>query len=261
MKGIDVSKHNGVIDWNKVKESGIEFAIIRAGYGKNNVDKQFIHNICCAHSAGLKISVYWFLYALNEEDAIANAEKCDRTISLYKDIIDMVFADWEYDSDEYSSEQGVTQSKTSRTSIVRAFLERMQAKGYSVGNYANPDYINRKFGDLSEYPLWLAWYKENADVSPYNPLIWQYSSTGSVTGIKGNVDLNIGYSDFTVPVIEYYPVPEFTLIDHLNKIGVDSSLESRKKIARVNGIINYTGTKEQNLILLEQLKAGKLIKA
>ena len=94
MKGIDVSKHHGVIDWNKVKESGIEFVVIRAGYGKNNVDSQFINNICGAHTAGLKIMIYWFIYALNEADAIANADKCDSTISLYKDIVDMVFADW-----------------------------------------------------------------------------------------------------------------------------------------------------------------------
>ena len=260
MKGIDVSKHNGVIDWNKVKESGIDFVVIRAGYGKNHVDSQFINNICGAHTAGLKIMIYWFIYALNEADAIANADKCDSTISLYKDIVDMVFADWEYDSDDYSIKNGVTQTKASRTGIVRAFLERLRAKGYSVGNYANPDYIKSKFEDLSEYPLWLAWYKENADVSPYNPQIWQYSSTGSIPGINGNVDLNISYSEVTAPVIEYYPVPEFTLIDHLNKIGVDSSIESRKKSALVNGIANYTGTKEQNLLMLEQLKAGKLIK-
>ena len=262
MKGIDVSKHQGRIDWKKVADSGVKFAIIRAGYGKNNVDKYFIENIVGAHTAGLKIGVYWFIYALNEQDAIKNAEKFHKTIEPYRNAIDMkVWADWEYDSDDYSLDSGVIQTKTTRTRIVRTFLNYLKSKGWDVGNYANPDYIKSKFEDLSEYPLWLAWYKENADVSPYNPQIWQHSSTGSIPGINGNVDLNIAYSECAAPVIEYYPVPEFTLIDHLNKIGVDATFESRKKIAFANGIANYTGTKEQNLLMLEQMKAGKLIKA
>lgn len=251
-KGIDVSYHQGVIDWKKVAQSGIEFAIIRAGYGRSTVDKCFVENICGAHTAGLKIGIYWFIYANNEAEAIENADMCDKTIKLYKDIITMkVAADFEYDSDAYSTRQGVKNTKESRTRIVKAFLERLKSKGYDVCNYANPDYLKGKFGDLSAYPLWLARYNDN--MGDYKPWMWQYSSTGKVPGIEVNVDLNECF-------IEYYHIPEFTLIDHLKKIDVDSSYQNRKLIAIRNGISDYSGTAEQNLKLLNLLKSGKLIK-
>lgn len=187
--GIDVSYHQGVIDWKKVKESGIEFVIIRAGYGKNTVDKKFIENIVGANTEGLKIGIYWFLYALNEADAIENAKRCIDTIALYKDVITLkVWCDYEYDSDNYSIKNDVVQTKESRTRIVKTFLHTLEEYGYDVGVYANPDYLNNKFLDLSEYPLWLAKY--SSDKGDYEPFMWQYSSKGSVSGIKGNVDMN-----------------------------------------------------------------------
>lgn len=195
--GIDVSYHQGVIDWKKVKESGVEFAIIRAGYGKSTVDAKFIENICGAHTAGLKVGVYWFIYALNEQDALKNAEMFHKTIESYRNIITMkVFADYEYDSDNYAKKNGVVHSNEMRTRIVKTFLHYLEERGWDVGNYANPDYIKSKFLDLSEYPLWLAWYTDNeSNAKSYNPLMWQYSSKGSVPGIKGNVDMNIWYGD------------------------------------------------------------------
>lgn len=193
--GIDVSYHQGIIDWKKVADSGIQFAMIRAGYGKSTVDEKFIENITGADTAGLKVGVYWFIYALNEADAIANADKCHETIKLYKDIFDLgVAADYEYDSDNYSIKKGVTQTNASRTRIVRAFLRRLEEYGYKVINYTNPDYLKGKFEPLNEYPLWLAYYSDNeTKAKTYNPVMWQYSSKGSVPGIKGNVDMNIFY--------------------------------------------------------------------
>ena len=187
--GIDVSKHQGLIDWKKVAACGIEFAIIRAGYGKNTVDPYFVENICGAQTAGLKIGVYWFVYALNEQDALANAEKFHNTIESYKDIIDLkVWCDYEYDSDNYSIKNDVVQNKESRTRIVKTFLHYLEEKGWDVGVYANPDYLNTKFEDLSEYPLWLAKY--GSDKGKFYPFMWQYSSKGTVLGINGNVDMN-----------------------------------------------------------------------
>lgn len=263
MIGIDVSKHQGRIDWKKVASSGVEFVIIRAGYGKNNVDQYFIENIVGAHTAGLKIGVYWFIYALNEQDAIKNAEKFHKTIEPYRDAVNMkVWADWEYDSDAYSKRNGAVQNNSTRTRIVRTFLNYLKAKGWDVGNYANPDYIKSKFEDLSEYPLWLAAYSYTEEhAKKYNPWMWQRTSHGSVPGINGPCDMNICYEEVKEEVIiEYYPVPDFTLTDHLKKIGVDSSFNNRKKIATTNGIVNYKGTSEQNLQLLDLLTSGKLIK-
>ena len=188
--GIDVSYHQGSIDWKKVAASGIEFAIIRAGYGKNTMDKEFIENIVGATTAGIKmIGIYQFIYAAGIEDAKLNAEKCHELIKLYKNHIDLkVWADWEYDSDKRNP-----QTKEGRTAIVKTFLHTLEEKGYDVGLYANPDYLENKFEDLSEYPLWLAKY--SSDKGSYKPYIWQYSSKGSVPGIKGNVDMNILYEE------------------------------------------------------------------
>ena len=190
MRGIDVSYHNGIIDWNKVKKSGmVDFVIIRAGYGKSTMDKQFINNIVGADTVGLKVGIYWFIYAADETESVLNARKCEECIKLYKDIITMrVWADWEYDSDKRNP-----QTKESRTAIVKAFCDYLESKGYDVGVYANPDYINGKFGDLSEYPLWLAKY--SSDKGNYSPFMWQYSSSGEVPGIKTKVDMNICYGD------------------------------------------------------------------
>ncbi len=188
MKGIDVSYHNGVIDWAKVSKSA-DFAIIRAGYGKSTMDKQFINNICGAHTAGLKIGVYWFIYAANKDEAVLNAKMCEKCIEGYKDIITMrVWADWEYDSDNRNP-----QTKEGRTEIVKAFCGYLQGKGYEVGVYSNIDYIKNKFGNLSMYPLWLARYNFNID--GYQPFMWQHSSKGRVSGISTNVDLNIYYGN------------------------------------------------------------------
>ena len=253
MNGIDVSYHQGVIDWKKVKNAGIKFAIIRAGYGKSTMDKKFVENICGADTAGLGIGIYWFIYAANVLDAVANADKCAEVLDKYKSIIKhKVWADWEYDSDKWNP-----QTKDGRTAIVKAFCERLSAKDYDVGVYANPDYINSKFDmkQLSQYPLWLARY--SAEKGNYNPYMWQHSSTGKVAGITGNVDLNIMYG---APAPEYYPAYTETLNGALNQLGITSTYEFRKKIAAANKISNYTGTAEQNIKMLSLLKEGKLIK-
>lgn len=188
MKGIDVSYHNGVIDWQKVKQS-VDFAIIRAGYGKSTMDKQFINNICGAHTAGLKIGIYWFIYAANTDEAILNAKMCEKCIEGYKNIITMrAWADWEYDSDKRNP-----QTKEGRTNIVKAFCDYLSSKGYETGVYSNVDYLTSKFGDLSKYPLWLAKYSSNK--GNYSPFMWQYSSKGRVEGISTYVDMNICYGD------------------------------------------------------------------
>lgn len=186
MKGIDVSKHQGLIDWKQVAASGVEFVIIRAGFGQNNVDQYFIENIVGAHTAGLKIGVYWFMYCSDNVGAIQNAEKCLSVISLYKDCITLgVFSDWEYDSDEYSPGQ----TDASRTEFVRLFNERIESAGYKSGTYLNIDYYKNHFimDRLLKWDIWLADYSGECD---YPCIMRQYTSKGSVDGIKGGVDMN-----------------------------------------------------------------------
>ena len=189
MIGIDVSKHNGSIDFNKVKADGYDFVIIRAGYGKSNKDTNFADNVKKALSAGLKIGAYWFIYAKTSNDIIANVRMAHATLNNYKDKLEMgVWADYEYDSDRYVGRQLSVQE---RTAWVKAFIEGMKSNGYDCGLYANPDYLDNKFGNLKSYKLWISRYTDDENkVKNYKPIIWQYSSTGKVAGINGNVDLN-----------------------------------------------------------------------
>ena len=197
IKGIDVSYHQNTIDWSKVDSDGIEFAIIRAGYGTKTTDTKFVENITNADKAGLSIGVYWFIYAANEAEAILNAKKCISSIAPYKSKIKMkVWADWEYDSDKRNP-----QTKESRTNIVEVFCKTLKDAGYDVGVYANPDYILYKFDMkvLDKYPLWLAKY--STDNGGFKCFMWQHSSRGSVRGIIGAVDLNILYG--ALPIKPY----------------------------------------------------------
>ncbi len=201
-KGIDVSKHQGIIDWERVKKSGVvDFTIIRAGYGYTYADPYFKKNIEGALAQGIKCGIYWFIYALTKDEAIKNADKCHSIIAPYaKDIKMKVWCDYEYDSDRYAEKYGISFSKKNRTAIVKAFLDRMEELGYEVGVYANKDYLNNKFNDLSEYPLWYAYYNTNKD---RECLVWQNTSKGAVSGIKGNVDMNIWYGTEHKTLEEY----------------------------------------------------------
>lgn len=191
-KGIDVSYHQKNIDWNKVKASGVEFAIIRAGYGRTNIDKCFKRNAEECIRLGIPFGVYWFIYGVNEAEAVKNAEKCHEAIAPYKNYIGLkVWCDLEYDTDKNANSRGVVLTKNIRTNMVIAFCERMKQYGYEVGNYANPDYLKSKFNDLSRYPLWLAKYSDTK--GDYDCFMWQYSSKGKVDGISGNVDMNYLY--------------------------------------------------------------------
>lgn len=204
-KGIDVSNYQGKIDWAKVKADGISYVIIRAGWGKTNVDPRFRANIEGAISAGLDVGIYWFLYAKNENDITLNAKKCYEVIEPYRKSITLkVWADWEYDSDKYKP--GLT--KAQRTAWVKKFCEEMKKYGYNVGIYANPDYLKSKFNDISEYPLWLAYYATSK--GKYDPFMWQYSSSGRVNGIVSKVDMDILYGDKvsnpSQPTQKQYPI-------------------------------------------------------
>lgn len=203
MRGIDVSYHQGKIDWKTVKTSGIEFAIIRAGYG-DITDTRFVENITNAQSVGIKVGVYWFSYALDEADAKQEAIYCYNAIKPYK--LDLpVFYDFEYDTERYAMEHEVTYNKAKRTAVIKAFCDRMEDFGYHCGIYLNPDYIKYRlnFDELRAYPLWLAnWHdeeqtnfsvpKNEVTIAYGKPFMWQFGK-GYVLGIEGDVDLNYGY--------------------------------------------------------------------
>lgn len=194
VKGIDVSVHQGKIDWNKVKKAGIKFVIIRAGYGQNNIDASFKENIKGALAAGLKVGAYWFSYAYTTAMAKKEAEYCLKAIKGY-DISLPIFFDWEYDSEQYAKKNGANCTKDLITSMSVAFCNEIKKAGYIAGYYENPDYIaNHIYQDkLKGFDFWLAHYTTKKSMACD---IWQYSDKGKIDGIAGAVDMNYCYKDY-----------------------------------------------------------------
>lgn len=193
LKGIDVSKWNGRIDWKKVKKAGIDFCIIRTGYSKT-VDHKFKYNIEEAIENGLQIGVYHFSYATTNAKAKEEAEFCLKLIKPYRKYITLgVWFDYEYDSVSYSRRYGVYPTKKSVTSLAKTFCSTVEKNGYSTGIYTNLDFSSNYFTKevLNKYPTWIAvWGKMNYH-GKY--VMWQYTDSGRVDGIHGKVDMNIFY--------------------------------------------------------------------
>ncbi len=191
--GIDVSRWNGNIDWNAVKNSGVSYVIIRCGYrgssqGTLIVDPMFQNNIRGATDAGLKVGVYFFTQAIDKVEAVEEASMVLDLIKNYR-ISYPVFLDVESSG---GRADGI--SKETRTEVCKTFCQTIQNGGYTAGIYANKTWLTEKIdpGQLGAYKIWLAQY---ASVPTYTGRydMWQYMSTGKVSGITGNVDLNLSY--------------------------------------------------------------------
>ena len=199
--GVDVSKWQGDIDWNQVKASGIEYAIIRVGYrgassGALAKDNKAIQNIQGAKAAGLKVGVYIFSQAINIGEAQEEADYAINQISGYS--LDLpVVIDYEYASGNSGRLYDAHLSVEAATSIVNAFCERVQNRGYYGMVYANKSMLEDQLNasDISsKYAVWLANYT-NQTTYGGNYRFWQYTSTGSVPGISGNVDMDVWYDN------------------------------------------------------------------
>jgi lysozyme len=201
-KWIDVSYHNGKIDWEKVAESGVKGAIIRAGYGGEltQKDKRFDENMNGAINAGLKVAVYWFGYPRSADDAEKEWEVCKQVINPYRNNILFVAYDYEYDSRGYFKEMhGYYPSNTLINSMVTAFLNAAKSDGWKTCIYTNNDYRLHIFSAstlaVPDY-LWLADYSGGPDIPC---AIQQTGSTGHVSGITGNVDMDTVFIPIGVP--------------------------------------------------------------
>ena len=191
--GIDVSKWNGTIDWAAVKNSGISYVIIRCGYrgsseGTLIEDPKFKTNIEGAAKAGLKVGVYFFTQAIDEVEAVEEASMVLELVKNYK-ISYPIFLDV-----EPSGGRADKIDKATRTAVCKAFCETIKKAGYTAGIYANKTWLNEKLdaSALSSHKIWLAQYAATPTYSGKYDL-WQYSSTGRVSGISGDVDLNVSY--------------------------------------------------------------------
>lgn len=193
--GLDVSKWNGNIDWKAVKKAGIEFVIIRAGYGTGYVDPYFKKNIEAAIDNKLLIGVYWFSYAHTYQQANLEAQKCYKTIKPYKDKIDLpVFWDFEYDSVNYAKRNGYGINKKLASGMADTFCTTIKNKGFRAGIYTNIDYTNNYFTQevLSKYHTWIAQWTNTCTYKGHY-IIWQCSDSYYINNKR--FDLNRFYYD------------------------------------------------------------------
>ena len=205
--GIDVSSHNGVINWQKVKSAGIDYAIIRVGYtgwtkSKHslNYDANYKANIEGALNAGIPIGVYWYSQALNTNEALAEANMLLTAIKGYNITLPVVF-DYEFAGEaegrlDCAWKDG-TLNKSSMTQIAEVFAQAVKGAGYIPAIYANKSFLTTNIDGKAlsqKYYIWLAHYTTKTDYSG-NYLMWQYTSAGTVSGISssGAVDCNFLY--------------------------------------------------------------------
>lgn len=192
MKGIDVSVHNGNIDWNRVKNAGIQFAILRAGYGKvaSQKDKQFENNYAGCKTHGIPCGAYWYSYAITPAEAEAEARVFLQAIAG-KQFEFPVYFDIEEKSTLNTGSKNVS-------AIVKAFCNTMEKVGYWCGVYASRSHVQTYFDSevKNRYSLWIAEWGSKLNYSGGEVGMWQYSEKGRIAGITGNVDIDICYVDY-----------------------------------------------------------------
>ena len=198
--GIDVSGYNGEIDWNKVKESGIDFVMFRIGgrgYGSEGVlydEPRLLGNIRAAKKAGLDVGGYFFSQAITPQEA---AEEAEYAVSLLKgEKLEYPLAfDWEIIDSDVARTDGI--SPQTLTDCARAFCDTVKEEGYIPCLYTGTSlaYYKYDLAQLSDIDIWYAQYDDLPDMY-YNFTIWQYSCTGKVEGIEGEVDLNICFKNY-----------------------------------------------------------------
>ena len=195
--GIDVSRYQENIDWAAVKGAGVQFAMLRLGYrgygtGALVMDPYFQQNIQGAQANGIEVGVYFFSQAITPEEGAEEARFCLNALKGYHITYPIVF-DWEsYDSSLEPRTDGLDDKILTQCAV--AFCEEVEAAGYQSMVYSNLTYFYLHFdlNQLVDYPLWLAQYNSRPSFY-YHFDMWQYSGTGKVPGIDGNVDLNIHF--------------------------------------------------------------------
>ena len=260
MRGIDISRHNTIRSFPAIKSQGVDFCVIRAGYG-TAVDTKFEAHIKAAQDCGMLVGTYWFCYALDAADARREAEVCAETLRGHQ--LDLpVFYDFEYDTERYAKKHKVTYNPKLRTDIIETFCNEMTKRGYKAGVYTNPDYWLYKLNSdrLAKWALWIAAYRQSdckasfATTSPFdlpaaygNAIIWQFGKC-KFTKAVGDVDINYGYGiKSPVPAKTYKVGDTYTV-----KAG-DVYTTGRKVPARLVGKTYTVWQVKPGAVLLEEI--------
>lgn len=196
LNGIDVSKWQGNIDWKAVKADGVQFAILRAGYGREarQKDETFEANYKGCKENGIPCGIYWYSYATTPEDAVKEAKTCLEVIKGKKFEYPIYF--------DLEEKRQLDLGKAACTAIAKAFLETVEKAGYWVGLYMSKSHLESHITEevRNRYAVWVAHYGVSKTTYKGQFGIWQKSSTGKVKGIDGNVDLNECYIDYPAEI-------------------------------------------------------------
>ena len=243
--GIDVSRWNEEINWNKVKDAGVKYALIRAGYrgsvtGALVEDWYFKQNVEGAAAAGIPVGLYFFTQATNEVEAV---EEASMVLSLCKDydITYPIFIDTEGAGGEGRAD--ALDSKK-RTAVCQAFCETIRSAGYQAGIYASKNWFNSNIDTsvlTDDIYIWLAEYGDAVTYAgKYH--MWQYTSSGRVLGIEGRVDLNLSFLEPKVKEeLKYGTGPE----EEEKEDAADSEEENQKDTEKTNSEEKNTDLEEQ----------------
>lgn len=210
--GIDVSYYQGLINWTSVKRDGIDFAMVRLGYrgygstGTLNLDNQYLNNVRGALQNNINLGIYFFSQAITEQEAIEEANYVLNNINLAainNQITYPIVFDTEY-TEAKPNGRADNLTKAERTKVAKAFLDTIKNAGYTPMIYASKSFLydNLDMDALKEYDVWVAHYNKTTnpvlDGTDYTGAyhMWQYTSTGSIAGINGTVDLDISYKKY-----------------------------------------------------------------
>jgi len=286
--GIDVSRYNQTVDWQKVKAAGIDFVFVRVGYrgygvsGTLAADVSFESHVTGALAAGLKVGLYYYTEAINTDEAIEEAQYCIEKAKDYNITLPIVY-DYEtttVNGTKTGRKYNAKLSKAAATQNCQAFCDTIQDAGYTPMIYANKNDLSTLIDGASlgeSYKIWLAHYTSKTTYTGSYEF-WQYSEKGKVDGISGNIDCNYWYMDGTisnnpnavsmskakvasVPAATYTgkkisPSPQLTLNGKKLILGTDYTLSYSNNLnigtatIKITGKGNYTGTKNISFKIL-----------
>lgn len=246
---IDVCTYQGFPEWNKIKDSGIDFAMIKAGQGRAESsssylfqDSKFAYNITNANTCGVKCGTYYYFTGRTKQEAIREAKHFISIMEPYKKLISL------YAAIDVESVHLKGISKNDLSALVKVFCDEVEKAGYKPMVYTNPDWLRTRLNGIDNRPLWLAlWRSKNLVPSGYGDMkIWQWG-TSKVNGIMVPVDTNFAYFSNSIPTISEpiiaVPIEKFKIGDKVrveNPINYDNG-KTFKLYYPVYDLIDFKG--------------------